>query len=101
MSICRSVYPPIADIARRGWHGRKVPNSDIGAFKESTATRTLRFGKSQNLDFGTQPKRCLDSCGEHKSIIYNSGSLSLGLRCQKTLTISSGAKLATRFVANE
>jgi hypothetical protein len=27
LSICRPVYPPITDIARRGWYGRKVPIS--------------------------------------------------------------------------
>ena len=27
--------PPITDIARRGWHGRKVPTADVVAFVNS------------------------------------------------------------------
>jgi hypothetical protein len=38
MSTCRLVYPPIADIARRGWHGRKVPGAD-----SCTAANSILF----------------------------------------------------------
>ena len=38
MSICRPVYPLIADIAPRGWHGRKVPKAAIGGLYSITSS---------------------------------------------------------------
>jgi hypothetical protein len=29
LSICRPVYPPITDIAQRGWNRRKVPETAV------------------------------------------------------------------------
>jgi hypothetical protein len=40
--------PPIADIARRGWHGRKVPQGDIcSAAKDDLYSITTSVAASE------------------------------------------------------
>jgi hypothetical protein len=50
LSICRPGYPPITDIARRGWHGRNVPGSDICTAANRTTIRSARRRGTSTLE---------------------------------------------------
>ena len=44
LSICRPVYPLKPDIARRGWHGRKVPIAVLAGI-QNTADASSHLGR--------------------------------------------------------
>src|SRR6266699_103415 len=49
--------PPIADIARRGWHGGKVPRSDIGPAIRSPRRPLFAERALWNIDSGSASLR--------------------------------------------